>query len=81
MVEAIQKPEKRPWLDQIRGRFLHPTNESFIAYANTAFGEDREDDEDDAFDFIREEVIVLSIDGSGRSFEGLISRSLRTGPA
>ncbi|KAL9993777.1 hypothetical protein Hdeb2414_s0986g00970981 [Helianthus debilis subsp. tardiflorus] len=81
MVEVIQKPEKRPWLDQIGGRFLHPTNESFIAYANTALGEDREDDEDDAFDFIREEVIVLSSDGSGRSFEGLTSCSLCAGPA
>ncbi|KAM0046077.1 hypothetical protein Hdeb2414_s0009g00311711 [Helianthus debilis subsp. tardiflorus] len=45
------------------------------------YGEDREDDEDDAFDFIREVVIVLSSDGSGRSFEGLTSRSLRAGPA
>ncbi|MFS8026731.1 hypothetical protein Hanom_Chr16g01490151 [Helianthus anomalus] len=77
MIEAIL-PEGRPvWLDQIRNRFLHPTNDSFAAYANTILGEDDEDDFDDATDPTREEVIVLSGEGSDRSREGLIPHSSR----
>ncbi|MFS7909836.1 hypothetical protein Hanom_Chr02g00099221 [Helianthus anomalus] len=60
MVEADQADGKPTWLDQIRNRFLHPTNESFAAYANVVLGEDGEDDADDATDPTREEVIVLS---------------------
>ncbi|KAJ0924565.1 hypothetical protein HanPSC8_Chr05g0229561 [Helianthus annuus] len=78
MVEAIQEDGKPTWLDQIRSRFLHPTNESLAAYANVALGED---DEDDAIDPTREEVVVLSSGSSDRSFEGLTSRYARTGPA
>ncbi|KAM0006742.1 hypothetical protein Hdeb2414_s0002g00054081 [Helianthus debilis subsp. tardiflorus] len=73
--------EGRPlWLDQIRDRFLHPTSESLIAYANTILGEDGGDDLDDALSPIREEVIVLSSEGSDGSHEGLIPRSPRAGP-
>ncbi|KAJ0467982.1 hypothetical protein HanIR_Chr14g0691421 [Helianthus annuus] len=38
MVEAIQEDGKPAWLDQIRGRFLHPSDESFTRYANVALG-------------------------------------------
>ncbi|MFS8025405.1 hypothetical protein Hanom_Chr16g01474571 [Helianthus anomalus] len=57
MIEAIQAEGKPTWLDQIRNHFLHPTSESFAAYANTILGED---DVDDITDPTREEVIVLS---------------------
>ncbi|KAM0067312.1 hypothetical protein Hdeb2414_s0002g00059541 [Helianthus debilis subsp. tardiflorus] len=81
MVEAIL-PKGRPvWLDQIRERFLHPTSDSFATYANTILGEDDEDDFDDTTDPTREEVIVLSSEGSDRSHEGLIPHSVRVGPA
>ncbi|KAJ0539425.1 hypothetical protein HanHA300_Chr08g0286121 [Helianthus annuus] len=76
MVEAIQGVDKPTWLDQIRGRFLHSSNESFVAYANVVLG----DDIDDAIDPTREEVIVLSSGGSDRSLDGLTSRSPRAGP-
>ncbi|KAJ0687028.1 hypothetical protein HanLR1_Chr11g0421321 [Helianthus annuus] len=81
MVEAIQEVGKPTWLDQIRHRFLHPSNESFAAYANVVLGEDVKDDVDDAIDPTWEEVIVLSSGGSDRSLEGLTSHSLRAGPA
>ncbi|KAJ0876162.1 hypothetical protein HanPSC8_Chr11g0485271 [Helianthus annuus] len=80
MVEAIQANGKPTWLDQIRTRFLHPTSESFAAYANTILGEDDEDDVDGTTDPTREEVIVLSSEGSDRSLEGLTPHSARAGP-
>ncbi|KAJ0466685.1 hypothetical protein HanIR_Chr14g0674931 [Helianthus annuus] len=76
MVEAIQEDGKPTWLNQIRGRFLHQTDESFTKYASVSLGED---DEDDPIDSIREEVIVLSSGSSYRSSEGLISRCARAG--
>ncbi|KAF5768199.1 hypothetical protein HanXRQr2_Chr14g0633581 [Helianthus annuus] len=78
MVEAVQEDGKPTWLDQFRPRFLHPTNESFAAYANVALGEV---DEDDLVDPTREEIVVLSIRSSGRSLEDLISCSAHAGPA
>ncbi|KAF5816002.1 hypothetical protein HanXRQr2_Chr03g0129481 [Helianthus annuus] len=81
MVEAIIAEGKPVWLDQIRDRFLHPTSESFASYANTILGEDDGSDFDDTTDPTREEVIVLSSDGSDRSREGLILRSPSAGPA
>ncbi|KAJ0444024.1 hypothetical protein HanIR_Chr16g0827221 [Helianthus annuus] len=78
MVEAIQEDGKPTWLNQIRDRFLHPTDESFTRYANVALAED---DEDDPIDPIREEVVVLSSGSSDRSFEGLISRCPHAGTA
>ncbi|MFS8019260.1 hypothetical protein Hanom_Chr15g01401711 [Helianthus anomalus] len=78
---VVTLAEGRPlWLDQIRDRFLHPTSESLAAYANTILGEDGGDDLDDVLSPTREEVIVLSSEGSDRSHEGLIPRSLRAGP-
>ncbi|KAJ0754037.1 hypothetical protein HanPI659440_Chr09g0342491 [Helianthus annuus] len=44
-------------------------------------GEDDEDDFDDTTDPTRDEVIVLSSEGSDRSLEGLIPHSARAGPA
>ncbi|KAM0014661.1 hypothetical protein Hdeb2414_s0034g00726341 [Helianthus debilis subsp. tardiflorus] len=38
MVEAIQEDGKPTWLDQIRGRFLHPTDESLSKYAKDVLG-------------------------------------------
>ncbi|KAF5798576.1 hypothetical protein HanRHA438_Chr07g0304781 [Helianthus annuus] len=81
MVEAIQAEGKPTWLDQIRNRFLHPTSESFAAYANTVLGEDSGGGFDDTIDPTREEVIVLLSEGSARSRDGLTSRSPRVGPA
>ncbi|KAJ0725798.1 hypothetical protein HanPI659440_Chr12g0462971 [Helianthus annuus] len=81
MIEAIQAKGRPTWLDQIRNRFLHPTSESFAAYANTILGEDDEDDFDDTTDLTLEEVIVLSCEGSDRSHEGLTPHSPRAGPA
>ncbi|KAJ0764930.1 hypothetical protein HanPI659440_Chr08g0297721 [Helianthus annuus] len=78
MVEAIQEDGKPTWLNQIRGRFLHPSDESFSKYANVALGED---DEDDPIDPIRVEVVVLSSGSSDRSSEGLTSRCARAGTA
>ena len=40
MVEAIQAEGNPTWLDQIRGRFLHPTDESLSRYASEVLGED-----------------------------------------
>ncbi|MFS7918811.1 hypothetical protein Hanom_Chr03g00205531 [Helianthus anomalus] len=80
MVEAILPEGKSVWLDQIRDRLLHPTSDSFSAYANVILGEDDGVDLDDATDPNREEVIVLSSEGSDRSREGLIPRSPRAGP-
>ncbi|KAJ0836660.1 hypothetical protein HanRHA438_Chr16g0769511 [Helianthus annuus] len=81
MTEAIQLEGRPAWLDQIRHCFLHPTSESFAAYANTILGEDEEDGFDDTTDPTREEVIVLSSEGSDRSREGLTLHSSRAGPA
>ncbi|MFS7917775.1 hypothetical protein Hanom_Chr03g00193171 [Helianthus anomalus] len=58
MVEAILPEGKPVWLDQIRDRFLHPTSDSFAAYANVILGEDDGDDLDDAIDPTREEGAV-----------------------
>ncbi|KAM0021472.1 hypothetical protein Hdeb2414_s0024g00651391 [Helianthus debilis subsp. tardiflorus] len=69
MTEAIQADGKPTWLDQFRTRFMHPTSESFAVYANTVLGEDGVDDITNP---TREEVIVLSSEGSDRSREGLI---------
>ncbi|KAM0071104.1 hypothetical protein Hdeb2414_s0001g00021021 [Helianthus debilis subsp. tardiflorus] len=80
MVEAILPEGKPVWLDQIRDRFLHPTSDSFVAYANVILGEDGGDDVDDTIDPTREEVIVLSSGGSDGPPEGLTSRSTRAGP-
>ncbi|KAJ0523241.1 hypothetical protein HanIR_Chr10g0491591 [Helianthus annuus] len=44
MFEAIQADGNPTWLDQIRGRFLHPTDESLGRYANEVLGEDACDD-------------------------------------
>ncbi|KAJ0766452.1 hypothetical protein HanPSC8_Chr03g0084071 [Helianthus annuus] len=80
MVMAIL-PEGRPmWLDQIRDCFLHPTNERLATYANAILGEDGGDDLDDVLSPTREEVIVLSSEGSDISHEGLIPRSPCAGP-
>ncbi|KAJ0518505.1 hypothetical protein HanRHA438_Chr11g0517431 [Helianthus annuus] len=81
MVEVILPEGKPVWLDQIRDRFLHPTSDSFAAYANTILGEDDGDELDDTTDPIREEVIVLSSESSDRSREGLIPRSPHASPA
>ncbi|KAJ0749682.1 hypothetical protein HanLR1_Chr05g0172871 [Helianthus annuus] len=78
MVEAIQEDGKPTWLNKIRGRFLHPSDDSFAKYANVVLGED---DEDDPIDPTREEVVVLSSGSSGRSSEGLTSRCARAGSA
>ncbi|MFS8016226.1 hypothetical protein Hanom_Chr15g01366021 [Helianthus anomalus] len=78
MIEAIQADGKPTWLDQIRNRFLHPTSESFVVYANTVLGEDGVDDITYP---TREEVIVLSSGGSDRSREGLTPHSPHAGPA
>ncbi|KAM0046225.1 hypothetical protein Hdeb2414_s0009g00313611 [Helianthus debilis subsp. tardiflorus] len=76
MVEAIQADGSPTWLDQIRGRFLHPTDESLSRYADEVLGEDVLDDFADSD---REEVIILSSGSSGRDVEGLTSRSTRAG--
>ncbi|KAF5806534.1 hypothetical protein HanRHA438_Chr05g0231671 [Helianthus annuus] len=47
MVVATLAGWRPLWLDQIRDRFLHPTSESFAAYANTILGDDGGDDLDD----------------------------------
>ncbi|KAJ0682854.1 hypothetical protein HanPI659440_Chr16g0652001 [Helianthus annuus] len=78
MVEAIQEDGKPTWLEQIRPHFLHPTNDSFVTYANVVLGEP---DEDDPVGPTREEVVVLSSGSSGRSFGDLTSHSARAGPA
>ncbi|KAM0028629.1 hypothetical protein Hdeb2414_s0018g00516161 [Helianthus debilis subsp. tardiflorus] len=80
MVVAYLPEEKPVLLDQIRDRFLHPTSESLATYANTILGEDGGDDLDDVLSPTREDVIVLSSEGSDRSHEGLIPRSPRAGP-
>ncbi|KAM0011727.1 hypothetical protein Hdeb2414_s0060g00761831 [Helianthus debilis subsp. tardiflorus] len=80
MVEAILPEGKPVWLDQIRDHFLHPTSDSFAAYANAILCEDGGDDLDDTTDLTREEVIVLSSEGSDRECEGLILHSSRAGP-
>ncbi|KAJ0489245.1 hypothetical protein HanHA300_Chr12g0441841 [Helianthus annuus] len=78
MVEALQEDGKPTWLDQIRGRFLHPSDESFSKYANVSLGED---DGDDPVDPIREEVVVLSSGSSDESLGGLTSYYARSGTA
>ncbi|KAJ0772344.1 hypothetical protein HanOQP8_Chr03g0086291 [Helianthus annuus] len=80
MVMAILSEGRPMWLDQIRDRFLHPTNERLATYANAILGEDGGDDLDDVLSPTREEVIVLSSEGSDISHEGLIPRSPRAGP-
>ncbi|KAJ0861196.1 hypothetical protein HanPSC8_Chr12g0503991 [Helianthus annuus] len=74
MVEAIQADGNPTWLDQIRDRFLHPTDASLSRYANEVLGED---DWDDFVDSGREEVIILSSGSSDRDVEDLISHSAR----
>ncbi|MFS7987283.1 hypothetical protein Hanom_Chr11g01020641 [Helianthus anomalus] len=81
MIEAVFAEGKPVWLDQIRDRFLHPSSDSFVAYVNTILGEDDGDELDDTFGLIREEVIVLSSEGSEKSREELIPCSPRAGPA
>ncbi|KAF5774290.1 hypothetical protein HanRHA438_Chr13g0609241 [Helianthus annuus] len=76
-------PEGRPvWLDRSDKRsLLAPYSESLATYANSILGEDGGDDLDDAINPTREEVIVLSSEGSDGSHEGLIPRSTRAGPS
>ncbi|MFS7976109.1 hypothetical protein Hanom_Chr10g00888581 [Helianthus anomalus] len=81
MIESVFAEGKPVWLDQIRDRFLHPSSDSFAVYANTILGEDDGDELDDTVGLTREEVIVLSSEGSDKSREGLIPRSPRAGPA
>ncbi|KAJ0463881.1 hypothetical protein HanHA300_Chr14g0520701 [Helianthus annuus] len=78
MVEAIQEDGKPTWLEQIRPRFLHPTNDSFVTYSNVVFGEP---DGDNPVGLTREDVVVLSSGSSGRSFGDLTSHFARAGPA
>ncbi|MFS8008255.1 hypothetical protein Hanom_Chr14g01270521 [Helianthus anomalus] len=81
MVVAILPEGKPLWLDQIWNNFLHPTAESMSAYANAVLGEDDVDDVDVESVPTREEVIVLSSEGSNESHEGVIHRSTRAGPS
>ncbi|MFS7905663.1 hypothetical protein Hanom_Chr01g00050361 [Helianthus anomalus] len=76
MVEAIQADGNPTWLDQIRDRFLHPTEQSLSRYAAEVLGEDVWDD---FVDSDQEEVIVVSSGSSGRGGENLMSRSARAG--
>ncbi|KAJ0433630.1 hypothetical protein HanRHA438_Chr17g0814281 [Helianthus annuus] len=78
MVEAIQADGNPTWLDQIRGRFLHPTDDSLGRYANEVLGEYVWDD---SVDSGREEVIVLSSGNSDKNVEGLTSPCARAGTA
>ncbi|MFS7932684.1 hypothetical protein Hanom_Chr04g00370871 [Helianthus anomalus] len=78
MVDAIQEDRKPTWLDQIRGRLLHPTNESLSRYANDVLGENVGNDPVDPG---REEVVVLSSGSSDQTLEGLTSRCARAGTA
>ncbi|MFS8007464.1 hypothetical protein Hanom_Chr14g01261291 [Helianthus anomalus] len=78
MVEAIQADGSPTWLDQIRGRFLHPTDESLGKYANEVLGEGAWYD---SVDLGREEVIIVSSGSSDRTLEGLTSRCARAGTA
>ncbi|KAJ0944905.1 putative integrase zinc-binding domain-containing protein [Helianthus annuus] len=78
MVEAIQADGNPTWLDQIRGRFLHPTDESLSRYASEVLGEDVWND---PVDPDREEVIVLSSGSSDQNLDGLTSRCARAGIA
>ncbi|MFS7992569.1 hypothetical protein Hanom_Chr12g01083851 [Helianthus anomalus] len=72
------KDGKPTWLDQIRGRFLHPTADSLGRYANEVLGEDIGGD---PVDHGREEIIVLSSESSDPSLEGLTFRCARAGTA
>ncbi|KAJ0928682.1 hypothetical protein HanRHA438_Chr04g0196761 [Helianthus annuus] len=78
MVEAIQEDGKPTWLDQIRGRFLHPSDEILSRYANDVLGEDVGNDPVDSG---REEVVVLSSGSSDQTLEGLTTRCARAGTA
>ncbi|KAF5797398.1 hypothetical protein HanRHA438_Chr07g0290811 [Helianthus annuus] len=78
MVEAIQEDGKPTWLDQIRGRFLHPTDESLSRYANDVLGEDVGND---PVDPVRQEVVILSSGSSDQTPEGLTSCCARAGTA
>ncbi|KAJ0834932.1 hypothetical protein HanRHA438_Chr16g0749291 [Helianthus annuus] len=78
MVEAIQADGNPTWLEQIRDRFLHPTDASLSRYADEVLGED---DWDDFVDSGREEVIILSSGSSDRDVEDLISHYARAGTA
>ncbi|KAJ0537521.1 hypothetical protein HanHA300_Chr08g0264351 [Helianthus annuus] len=76
MVEAIQADGNPTWLDQIRDRFLHPTDQSLSRYAAEVLGEDVWDD------FVnsdQEDVVVVSSGSSGWGGEDLTSRSARAG--
>ncbi|KAJ0841477.1 hypothetical protein HanPSC8_Chr14g0630791 [Helianthus annuus] len=78
MVEAIQADGHPTWLEQIRGRFLHPTDESLSRYADEVLGEDVWDD---FVDSGREEVIVLSSGSSDPNVGDLTSHYARAGTA
>uniref|UniRef100_A0A251TRA1 Putative transposase (Putative), gypsy type n=1 Tax=Helianthus annuus TaxID=4232 RepID=A0A251TRA1_HELAN len=78
MVEAIQADGHPTWLEQIRGRFLHPTDESLSRYADEVLGEDVWDD---FVDWGREEVIVLSSGSSDPNVGDLTSHYARAGTA
>ncbi|KAJ0660937.1 hypothetical protein HanOQP8_Chr14g0543171 [Helianthus annuus] len=78
MVEAIQADGNPTWLDQIRGRFLYPTDESLNRYVAEVLGEDVLNDPVEPG---REEVIVLSSESSDQNFEDLTSRCARAGTA
>ncbi|KAJ0768846.1 hypothetical protein HanLR1_Chr03g0106331 [Helianthus annuus] len=78
MVEAIQADGNPTWLDQIRGRFLHPSDESLNRYVAEVLGEDVLNDPVEPG---REEVIVLSSESSDQNFEDLTSRCARAGTA
>ncbi|KAM0047657.1 hypothetical protein Hdeb2414_s0008g00265791 [Helianthus debilis subsp. tardiflorus] len=78
MVEAIQADGNPTWLDQIRDRFLHPTDASLSRYADEILGEDVWDD---SVDSGREEVIILSSGSSDRHVEDLTSNCACAGTA
>ncbi|KAM0025177.1 hypothetical protein Hdeb2414_s0021g00571381 [Helianthus debilis subsp. tardiflorus] len=60
MVEAILAEGKSVWLDQIWDRFLHPTSDSFAAYANAILGDEGVDDLDDTINPTQEEKLDKS---------------------
>ncbi|KAF5760364.1 hypothetical protein HanXRQr2_Chr16g0752661 [Helianthus annuus] len=81
MTTRILPEGERPWVDQIRDNFLHPSSsESLAAYVATALGARPPVNTEVSKSPTREEAIILSSEESTRSSHGLIYRSTLAGP-
>ncbi|KAJ0744600.1 hypothetical protein HanPI659440_Chr10g0389501 [Helianthus annuus] len=66
MVEAIQAEGNPTWLDQIWGRFLHPTDESLSKYASEVLGTAQGDVAEPVHEVVGDDDVEVPVDSSAQ---------------